>query len=475
MKESITLFALSLNFIVGGGVLSIPYSFINGGILAGVLTLFFCSLLILMSSLWLFDVQTFCEFKKITSHSNSQISKERSLELNEMCLLLIGPRAMLIYDIAVTVYVISSAWIYTSVFSLSLQQTKIFVFFANLEDDCQLSNVSGPLWQVQGANFNCYLDYLCFTFIFMIIQIFMISFGLERIKFIQVWLTGVGIIALCIMICWSLMDVFFTNHVKFNHLTTSDLLFNSSYFGHVFSSFVFAQLVHMAIPTLISLASKEGKKLAPLALTRAIATTTLLYILLGTFSSLNFGRHTQKVITLNWGSPENSWFKEVLRCFLLIYPCITCGAAFPLYVISLGNNFTKSNRVEQQSTDLETFLLDNSNHSNLSTDAMRYIPEKSKNKTCLIFIFSAVMPILLACIMADTKYIITFIGFASFTIGFFIPSALQLKLIRNLEELSKEEIEKLEINKSFWNGKSAVYFCIIFGIVACFLSMKVLI
>lgn len=389
-----TLMAYSLNYVFGAGVLSIPYAFVHGGILASAITLLVSSMFSLVTVLWLFEIQTRAqeldsrwffnqhrrdtEIRDISARKkHPQLSRESpelpltmmrnlSFQLTELCSMFLGRFGSRIYDLSLLIFVISAAWMYASIFASSMlrvaveigeKDLKLFnatqlstagipsLFTEDSDEEkvsfsCDLTTINGPLFQMPTKLLPCYAGYLFFILLFFGVQYNLLKLGVLKISRIQMTMTAIGLFGLLLMIFWC-FQIIITNGMA--ELSLKEALFSPKDYGRVFSSFAFAQMLHMAIPMLCDMSPTNEKKDVYETVKSTLTVTTTLYLLLGLSAALAFGNGIEKVVTLNWGKQSvigSSWKLRYLGYLVQLYPCVTCSAAFPLYIFSLVDNFS---------------------------------------------------------------------------------------------------------------------------------------
>ena len=177
------------------------------------------------------------------------------------------------------------------------------------------------------------------------------------------------------------------------------LIFDGRRFGSSFATFLFAYIVQQSVPTLQRRAAKPAATRQ--ALSAALVTCCMLYLALGCAAALYFGKGTAKLVTLNFadlrgapaGQPPAVWARALSRWVLLL-PCITTTAAFPLFNRVLAANFEP-----------------------LLPSALR--SQRTAAALC------ATSPFLLTACVHDTALVFSLCGLAGFAIVWFVPAALQ--------------------------------------------------
>jgi len=230
------LYAFTINYIFGAGVLGVPYAIANGGIVASSLLLIFSSTLSLLSMVWILETQERAKYQKGT---------RLMVDYGELCGMYLGERALRMYEIALSIFVISSAWMYASIFAVSIANTFPLSSNATL---CDISGHTGPLWNV--SELDCWIDYLVYLALFALLMGILVRTDIGSMKNLQLGLTCVGLVALLTMVITVLIALPTDGAAQLDRKTK---IFNPSKFGTVFGTFVFAQLCHHGIPLLSSI------------------------------------------------------------------------------------------------------------------------------------------------------------------------------------------------------------------------------
>mmetsp|Transcript_21347 Transcript_21347/g.46507 ORF Transcript_21347/g.46507 Transcript_21347/m.46507 type:complete len:369 (-) Transcript_21347:50-1156(-) len=355
-----------------------------------------------------------------------------------MCEMFLSSKAQKVYDVALTVYVLCSSWMYASIVSVSL--SKSIPIFSNASQ-CDVTAHTGPLWTMEDKA--CWGDYLIYLLGFSILMTFVVRIDISGMKNLQVALTCIGLSALVLMLGTLFAAIPGDGLSK---IDTDTKIFNASNFGAVFGTFVFAQLCAPGVPLLTQI-PKRKDIIRPVFI-GVISTTTLMYLLLGIPCAIFFGvnpdladRHrVNKLITLNWqdytmGTDNGNAFSKIVAFYVRIYPAVTCGAAFPLYAITLGNGWHYSFSSGQTSDQADT----------------------NKN----MYYLAAMLPaVIAAAFMADVAFMLNFVGLSAFVIAFFLPPMMQLS--------SRKMVPELVHTRYSWHFSSPFYcfLCLAFACVA---------
>jgi len=423
------LFAFTVNYIFGAGVLGIPYAIAQGGIVCSSILLVFSSYICLMSMMWVVECQ---------ERANHILGTTGAVEFSKMCEMFISSKAQKVYDVALTVFVLCSSWMYASIVGVSF--SKSVPIFSNASK-CDVTAHTGPLWTMD--DITCWGDYLIYLIAFSILMTFVVRMDLSGMKKLQLALTCIGLSALVLMLATVCAAIPGDGLSK---IDTETKVFNASNFGAVFGTFVFAQLCSHGVPLLTQI-PKRKDIIRPVFI-GVISTTTLLYLLLGISCAIFFGvnpdlmdRHSvNKLITLNWqdytmGTDNGNIFSKIAGFYVRIYPAVTCGAAFPLYAITLGNGW----------------------HYSLSSDQTLDQAETDKG---MYYIAAMLPPVFAAAFMADVTFMLNFVGLSAFVIAFILPPLMQLS--------SRKMVPELVHTQYSWHFSKPFYcfLCLAFACVA---------
>ena len=165
---------------------------------------------------------------------------------------------------------------------------------------------------------------------------------------------------------------------------------------------VYAQFLHIAIPTIAQPISDKTKLVWVISL--VFATTTSLYGLLGLTVAIHHKDAINEVCTLNWMSliSHKSLLLRTFAYFIVLFPSIDVCSVYPLTVIVLSNN------VEYLITG----------------DARK--PSGRVTRT-VHRLFWAVTPLVGAFYLSNIVELTRYAGLLAFLVAFWFPAALQFK------------------------------------------------
>lgn len=408
-REAAVLFAMTINYIFGAGVLSLPHQVAHGGILASSILLVFSSGLCLLTMVWILESQ---DRAKVILGLDLR-STSATVEFREIVRMFVGTGAARGYDFALTLFVVSSSWMYASIFAVSVSKTLPLMSNAS---SCDLSSHQGFLWT---GDLKCWGDYLIYLGIFAVAMSFLVRTNIANMGGLQMILTAVGLTAIVTMVITVTVAI---PHDGIAPLDNETKYFNAGAFGSVFGTFVFAQLSHHGVPLLSSITKR--KELVRPVFISVICTTTVLYLCLGIMCAIFFGvkdlpdRHqVNSLISLDWadytaGKMQAGPFADFISYFIRLYPAVTVSAAFPLYVITLGNSWHSayygSETVASGSPDI------------MATKTWFYV-------------LALALSIGFAAIMANISFMLFFVGMSAFVIAFFLPPLMQLNSLKMVQ------------------------------------------
>jgi hypothetical protein len=209
---SVAAFAFTLNYIFGAGVLSLPHTVANAGVIGCAVFMIFTSLVSAVSMIWLTEVcgraeaLTRCaEERAVETTSSSPLRTDfiadrpenagknlfrissRRLEVNQLSELVLGKWAGRVYSASVTFYSLGSMWFYGVIFARSLTETFPLKMFVPEGHTCDLSR---RLVDVSSA---CHDTYLLYIGIFLLITMFASMFDLSQQKKLQTGLSALAV------------------------------------------------------------------------------------------------------------------------------------------------------------------------------------------------------------------------------------------------------------------------------------------
>ncbi|KAJ5073921.1 hypothetical protein M0811_08194 [Anaeramoeba ignava] len=480
-------YVFMINYILGVGILEIPYSFEASGLLLSAIFLLVVTFFSSTTMMYVVEVEgraegivSYFEEKKQEqnlpqnpnnlSESNDsdnnqqdpiedqtqnlifdekEISrfeiKNRKFEVNEMCNLFLGKFGKRFFTFASTCYLYGALWSYASVFSTSLIRILPLTFLTHGD----LCEIDGKL--TSGCQYNYYL----YMVLFALISIPLSCLDLSEQIIVQTALFIFRLFSLLLILVTTIIAMHTVkkdNHPDKPPYIGTKKLFDFKGVAYIFTNAIFSQLVHHST-TIIAEPVKKKRKLRVI-FNSAFLTTYFFYSTLGIVCAMYFGENVLSVISLNWIELElfksaTTWRYIVEYC-VVIFPVIEVLSAFPLHAITLGNNmyfavypvqkdpipFDKLMK-EQEKTEKKEEPEQQEDQRRDTRDEMiadedltllPYHKKKgSKKKKILFRLIASIPPIIGACLIRKLPDIIIMNGTFGCFIAYLIPSLLAWK------------------------------------------------
>lgn len=355
---AISSYAITLNFILGVGILGIPYSFYRSGIVLGIITLAIVSVFAFVTAMWLPDVVLRASLLKLHSTSprsdsdlplqpssvqhaqwsTSVLDHQRSpMEMNELVGFFLGRRPRLVYEFCICLYFVGALWSYSSVFASSFA-SHVALPHINGGSTCKPSDDHSS---------GCTGLYLIYLAIFSSIVIPLTCLEVTETKSVQVALAALRFVAVGAMVGSSIHAI--QNYPNPDLHTTktsppyySDIrAFDWSGLSVVFPTAIYAQIFHHSVPGLVHPLKDKAK--SPAIFSCVLLSTTLLYSSLGAAVGLYYGSSTEQTCSLNWasytgGHEHAPGWATFLSYLIVLFPPLDVISAFPLNAQTLSNN-----------------------------------------------------------------------------------------------------------------------------------------
>mmetsp|Transcript_4879 Transcript_4879/g.8675 ORF Transcript_4879/g.8675 Transcript_4879/m.8675 type:complete len:556 (-) Transcript_4879:276-1943(-) len=190
-------------------------------------------------------------------------------------------------------------------------------------------------------------------------------------------------------------------------------------FGLMFSTVLFSQLFQHSVPGLIHPLARTHKVKAPQVFGAALMTTASIYLVLGTTCSMYFGSMTETAINTNfsefsWGLLPSANIDEFHRLSLtlctqlvVLFPGLDTLSVFPLIANTLGSN------------------LHSASPSFKKVMRQRFGLKISTRQTILFWkLASSVPPIILSLVLTDLSMTFKFAGIFGIYVAFITPALL---------------------------------------------------
>eukprot|EP00164_Ancoracysta_twista_P005366 GFYU01007339.1.p1 GENE.GFYU01007339.1~~GFYU01007339.1.p1 ORF type:complete len:509 (-),score=132.53 GFYU01007339.1:252-1778(-) len=440
-------YAFTLNFVIGAGVLGIPFAFAKAGVVLAGLFLVIITIVMGITMSWLIEVNGRAEaitaLEKNGGLSGRITAPEyeittRKYGVGQWCTIFLGATGGKIYDSSLFIFSIGAMWLYAVVFASSMT-TIVKIPGVTADVECNMSSMDVPA--------ECEQGYMIFAVLFAVVMMPMMLLELsDQIRY-QMFLTAFCCLNIAIMIGTVLFGMFHNPfHVggAFNAPYIEPAKFvDLSGFGNIFTAAIFAQVAHHGTPALVQLVKEKTK--ARSVFMSAFLTTAILYCFLGTVSALYFGDDVPAVITLNWkyysGGVARAFesspaWASLISYIVLLFPVMSVSSAFPLFGITLGQSL----------------------YPQLSQSTI----DRFGARHTLIFcrMLACVVPLILGIVYRNAASITSVTGLAGFVVTQFIPGLLQLMSRRRCREIWGEDHVKTPYS---WVFSAEVY---VYGLMA---------
>eukprot|EP00455_Lapot_gusevi_P012607 TRINITY_DN1601_c0_g1_i3.p1 TRINITY_DN1601_c0_g1~~TRINITY_DN1601_c0_g1_i3.p1 ORF type:complete len:523 (-),score=75.63 TRINITY_DN1601_c0_g1_i3:41-1609(-) len=448
-------YCFSVNYILGVGILGLPWGFVAAGWLLGPLLLVVVTIASFISVMFILDAmsraQGICSVVeaskgpfKPTFHPSSPTSRykltDEKREMNELVGILLGGPAQRLYEATVCIYLVAALWSYTSVFASALA-SRIPVSFLNDGNTCDV--------YAAGAGSGCFELYLFYAVIFAVVVVPLTTLDLSEQKIVQVSLAIFRFVSVFLMVSTTLSALY---HYPANssassssspYLAKNVAAFNWGGLGQLLPIAVYSQIFHHSIPGL-SQPVKQKKRLGWIYFA-VMMTTLALYSTLGVTLALYFGNDIEKACTLNWAhytanQHPTPWWASAISYVVVLFPAADVISAFPLNGLTLGNNLlTSFTNPEQQ--------------------------QQRKYKV-MYRLIAAVPPVILACLLKDLRTVLDYAGCTGILLAFVFPSLLQFASIKEAKRLFGEDHFFTPYSVSWMTLPSFIWASIVFSVVA---------
>jgi amino acid permease len=347
-------YCFNVNYILGVGVLGVPYAFYQGGYVLSPIILFLVSLMALATGLWLGEVMARAECfvsaseKRheqsivIATHSSPRLNlagkspvlavaatrspsdplldKEgreaawlrnqpagyeithRKFEVNQLVNIFMGKNHKRFYEMMVAIYLMGALWSYSSVFASSFA-AHVALPFLNEGLTCNVYT---------DFNAGCSHLYLFYLGAFAVVVIPLTTLDLTEMKLMQVILSIFRFLCLAIMMITSAYAI---ANYRNPELHEEESQMRPPYLSdikpavwsglaYVFPIAIYAQIFHHSAPGIVQ--PMRDKQKIPHVFTGVLCTTFLFYSALGIIVGLYYGSSVAQTCTLNWASYSGS-------------------------------------------------------------------------------------------------------------------------------------------------------------------------
>jgi amino acid permease len=434
-------FCFTINFIVGVGILGIPYAMVQAGFVYSIILLAVVCLVGWMTSWWILEalsrthaILRHVEEKRALRESqefykeqarvimsaeggghdheknlpNYYLDPARRVEVVDMFEIILGTKWKIFYKVCISLFIFGTIWSYASVFGTSLS-SHVSIPFINAGNTCDLYAEGGSL------NSGCNSLYTFYLAIFACIVVPLSCMDLKDQKVFQVFLS-ICRFAMIAMMLGTVIDQGITNKNSSGNFGNASLPSEVKTSGMIafIPVAVFAQIYHHSISSITH--HLENKKKAPYVFGAAMLCCTILYSILGVFVGSFFGMDIVESCIINWTKPGAPGPKAIAT-IIVLFPPFDILSAYPLNAITLANSLidSKSNLPKRQITMFRVAI--------------------------------ALFPIIGAALLHDLEAILKWIGSLAVLIGFVFPGILSISARKRCFELFVEGDRSTQTNR----------------------------
>ena len=451
-----TAYCFTVNYILGVGVLGMPYAFVKAGWLLSTFCLLLVTLMATLTALWLSEVGVRAlrlerrAIKDMTAQplsptpANALIIADlpvvtgRRIEMNELVDIFLGLKARRLYEVLLCIYMIGALWSYSAVFAQSMAGQLAISAIAN--------------------------NYLFYLALFSVVVVPLTCLEMTELKPLAISLAIFRFVSLGTMMLTALISLYSfpapsdDGAPPVSTATSapyvSDIgVFQLAGLATVFPVSIYSQIFHHSVPGLAH--PLQDKRRLPQVFTSVLLTTFALYAGLGITVGLYYGSGVKDVCTLNWveysgerglGRDGRGGVASFISYLIVLFPPIDIISAFPLNAITLANNIMSA--VVQP---------------HLHTQRRYTVPFR---------LLAALLPLIGACFVRSLDSILHYTGCVGVLIAFLYPVLLQWqsqKIDRMGAHPDEDEVEEEVVLKGkvkdFVNGGLAMGGVLTFSVV----------
>jgi len=348
-------FSFTVNFIMGVGILSLPYAFYHAGVILSPIFMVIVSLLSFTTVMYIFESAARAE-AYVSGGADYEIQHQlgpktprfeitrRRFDMRTMAKLWLG-RWGWHFDIALMLFTYGGQWSFAATFGAALTANVPlpFLFTYNESQPCNVYHAGFR------SNTACLHTYYVWVGVFALVVIPLSCIELTDQAWLQMSLTVFRFVAVSLIVgtvAVGLATAEFDGKIPEHGPPYSQPvnLLNWNGFGNLFTAALFAQMMHNAAPN-IAQPLRDKSKL-PFVFLGAFAVTFGIYVLVGIICAVYFGEHVLETVTLMWANfngwkPAGSpipWWAEAIHWILSLFPPIDVISAYPLGSIALATN-----------------------------------------------------------------------------------------------------------------------------------------
>lgn len=453
----LSAYSVSINYVIGAGVLGLPNAFYQAGIPLTWMTMGFFFLVSILCCWWVVEALARAHgLREARSASSADPTAAPQCRINhglrltffEMSADFGGAPMKIFCELMLALYCYGCLWAYTASFSSSL--STLVVSFASPGEHCDIGDPA--------ATALCKGTYYGSLALFAVIVVPLAMMGLTEQKLLQNILAFYRFAAFGVMILTVIVALALgadPPHANASSLSSSEMPVGHNVwslrwagFGLMFPTAVFATNLHYNLPDTLT-PCKRSDKLLHIA-TAAESTAVAFYFVLGTLCGAFFVPPS-KITTLDWanytgrdggwGAGSAHWWAVGIKLFVVLFPVLDLANVFPLVSYSLSGN-------------IEPLL----------APKLGY---RTKTSTIVSRLLAVVPPLVLGAALGDVEVIFTITGLCAFFLQFIIPAGLQWFSRRYYTKLWGAASAVTQYTGGAWrSGTAPVVVAVVVGLAA---------
>ncbi|XP_003388035.1 PREDICTED: uncharacterized protein LOC100633436 [Amphimedon queenslandica] len=433
-------FFFMVNFVLGTGFLGIPFGFVHGGLLVGIITLTIVAVMAWLCALWEVEAmaraQAIWEYRSSDTVSDSSgssstpfpkfyIAQNRKFEPSELCEVFVGRWLKIVYLILFSIYSSLACISYSTVVGTAWS-VNLPLNFGSFQEcsDTDFLNRLLPAFHPGG----CLHAYWFCLMLFAVLVVPISLLDLKEQAIVQLILGLLRFFTLGAIIIYCLVYLFEGDTLPTCDADNNDTMNSSLFYDNsteTFESmdhivfhfnfynwvaaipvFVYAFILHQGIPGLTH--PIRNKKYLRGYFNLLFLLITFLYGLLGVVVALWFRDCVNETCTLNWHPMTSSSHHAAIRAlsyYIIIFPSIDVCSVFPLMIHTIVNNIytVVFGRDTSQTTGVKHKLIQ---------VGMKFT--------------ASILPIVIGFFVSNLVYVLKYAGLLGFFISLFFPMLFQL-------------------------------------------------
>lgn len=340
-------FFFTINAMIGSGVLAVPWSFQQGGMLLSAMLLFLAGFLTLLLSLQMLEIMSRMELyvqrlespvksDPIEEDTQALISpaeptiRDRKFDMDEMFGLMYGETAKRVYILGLGVTVIGTLAAYCVIFGKTMTEfVPILGFSCEIEED------------LEGG---CRATYIGYVILYSLVMFYLSYKGYEEQVIMQGIFACTRFAVLFLVLLTASLALIQAKTLTSDEHQSISVSKQWNWFpeaGVVFSVCFLALSFHNTMPNTAQMIV-EKQRILPKVMFSAIGITTFVFLVVGVVVSLAV-EDVNEIMTLEWqhysaGQSHRAWYTYPLSFSIVLFPALDVLSIFPIYSIALSDN-----------------------------------------------------------------------------------------------------------------------------------------